>query len=114
VNKQTLAEHVIDSIVNSTLFNVTRSGFKLTVTGRHGDDVATIQFNDLPDMPRCVIRRAGHLIGQCHYSADRMWYIFPIERGQIAREPLQKDPLSFLKQVEDAQSPRVMRTAAAS
>jgi len=114
VEKQTLAEQILDSIAGSDLYDVVRSGFRLVVKDGRGDQVATIQFNDLPDHPRCVIRRPGHLIAQCHYSTEEGWVIFPIEHGQIAKEPLtHTDPLVFLKDFEKARSRRMLRTAAA-
>lgn len=113
MEKLPLSEQIINSIVRSNLYDVVRSGFRLVVRDDRGNYVATIQFNDVPDRPRCVIRRPGHLIAQCHYSPEEGWVIFPIEHGKIALEPLTLlDPLVFLKDLEKARSQGVLTAAA--
>jgi hypothetical protein len=80
-----------------------------------GGLIATIQFNDLPDHPRCVIRRLGHLVAQCHYSVKDGWVIFPIDHGQIAKQPLVRaNLLPFLKEFEETESRRMLAAVAAS
>jgi hypothetical protein len=115
VAEKSLAEHVLDSIVGSDLYDVDRSGFRLAVRSRRGNHVAAIQFNDVPDSPRCVIRRPGHMIAQCHYSAGEGWVIFPVESGKIAKKPLTRpDLLRFLKEFEAVQSRETHTVAMAS
>jgi hypothetical protein len=115
VAKRSLAEQVLDSIVRSSAYDVVRSGFRLAVRDDRGNNIATIQFNDVPDHPRCVIRRLGRLVAQCHYSTNNGWVIFPIDHGKIAKEPLTRtDLLTFLKDFEKTRSREMVTAAAAS
>ena len=105
VENRSLAEQLPREMLSSDSYGVVRIGYRLIVNDDSGQQVATIQFNDVPDQPRCVIRRPGHLVAQCHYSPDDGWVIFPIQRGQISKEPLRHaDPLLFLKGIEKTQS----------
>lgn len=97
MNRDALISGLLVSLRSETGYSAERVSSRVFLRDCKGHDVGVVLFGHPSDTPRCVVWRGTHLVGECQFSGETGWKIFPIVHGKRSPAPvLNVDPIHFL------------------
>jgi len=96
MNRDALMLGLAASVHPDTGYSAHRVSSKVVLTSK-GRDVGVVLFGQSSDIPRCIVWHENRLVGECQFSGENGWKIFPIIGGKKSVVPLLNvDPIHFL------------------
>lgn len=110
MNREAVMFGLIASVRQNTGYAVERVSSRIILRSKNRD-VGVVLFGNTTDLPRCVVWHEDRLVGECQFSGENGWKIFPIVDGKRSPSPLfNVDPLHFL--IEEDSGTKLPRAAA--
>ncbi|HLX85602.1 MAG TPA: hypothetical protein VKR59_16995 [Terriglobales bacterium] len=110
MNREALMSGLIACVRPETGYSAERVSSKVVLSSKD-HAVGVVLFGHDSDVPRCVVWHGARLVGECQFSGESGWKIFPIVGGKRSPSPLFNiDPIHFL--IEEDSGARLLRATA--
>src|ERR1700676_3817912 len=97
MNREALMSGLLSSIRSEIGYSAERVLSRLVLRDNTARDVGVVLFGGSSHSPRCVVWQGTKLVGQCQFSGESGWKIFPIVGGLKSPVPLVRlDPIHFV------------------